>query len=92
MRTGKYFERYGKGVYKCVICKRGTRVTTQGNDDLCPECWELAGLENTVFDNGKELAREWGVAKERDALFAKAVKQGSDGDKMKAQFKELFEV
>ena len=92
MNNGKYFERGGRGVYKCVICDRSTRVTTQCDDHLCPECWDLAGLENTVFDNGAELAREWGTDKERDALLAKAVKRGANGDKIKKNFPELFEV
>jgi hypothetical protein len=86
MNHGKHFQRGGRGVYKCSICERSTREAGQGNDRLCPECWELAGLENSVSDNGWE---DW-IAAERDALVNKAVKQGSNIEKLVANFSTLF--
>jgi hypothetical protein len=51
--TKRYFERGGRGVFKCEICGRNTRRTDQGADsELCSECWELAGIDNAVNDNG----------------------------------------
>lgn len=86
MQNKKSFQRYGRGVYKCVICKRSTREAGQGNDQLCPECWDFAGQENCVFDG---CADEWTV-KEREALLKKAVKQGSDEALIRKNFAELF--
>ena len=45
----------GSGCYVCNSCRRKTR--DDGNGDsvgcgLCTECYELAGLENTISDEG----------------------------------------
>lgn len=53
----KHF-RPGSAVFKCVTCGRGTRETgvqSLGNKN-CPQCYELAGLENEVSDGYKTLA------------------------------------
>jgi hypothetical protein len=48
----KTFQR-GSAVYKCNVCKRSTRNTgDEGNCRLCAECYELAGIENEISDNG----------------------------------------
>lgn len=44
--------RRGSGCFKCVVCQRMTRDTGQGVDHLCEDCYELAGIDNTVNDNG----------------------------------------
>jgi hypothetical protein len=46
----------GSGSYPCAVCGRQTRHTgVQGGDsELCPQCWELAGYENQLSDNGHE--------------------------------------
>jgi hypothetical protein len=47
----KHF-RKGSAVYKCNVCGRGTRdtgVQSLGNK-LCPQCYELAGIENSISD------------------------------------------
>ena len=41
----------GSGCFKCRMCKRNTRDTgDNGSVELCPQCYELAGYENTVLD------------------------------------------
>jgi len=39
------------GVFTCLSCGRRTRHTQdQSNDEICEDCYELAGLENGVAD------------------------------------------
>lgn len=41
----------GSGCYVCRVCKRQTRDTgDNGGVELCPPCYELAGIENTLMD------------------------------------------
>lgn len=87
MKRHKGFQRHGRGVYRCTICARATRVVTQCNDRICPECYELAGLENSILDGAATVAE---IAPERDWLVAKAVKQGSDEAKIRKSFEELW--
>jgi hypothetical protein len=42
----------GSGCFKCSSCGRLTRHTTSDNPDICGPCYELAGFENGVTDNG----------------------------------------
>ncbi len=53
MRNASKFGR-GTGVYSCTACTRKTRQTGGDNDSLkmCEECYEIAGLENTIADHG----------------------------------------
>ena len=55
MRDASKFGR-GSGVYVCACCKRRTRQTGGYNDtlQLCEECYEIAGQENALSDNGTE--------------------------------------
>jgi hypothetical protein len=43
----------GSGVYTCRTCGRKTRQTGGDNHSvgLCEECYEIAGLENSLADN-----------------------------------------
>ena len=87
--SGKHFQKFGKGVFTCPICNRGTRTSTQGGDSpLCPECWELAGFGNQLSDDGQLHESDW---TEVLRLFKKAVKQGSDAARMRQEFPELLE-
>jgi hypothetical protein len=46
----------GSAVFQCRNCQRSTRDTgDNGSVELCPECYELAGLENQYNDNGYHL-------------------------------------
>jgi hypothetical protein len=44
----------GGGVYTCGVCQRSTRAVDLDakSVDLCAECYTLAGIENTISDNG----------------------------------------
>jgi hypothetical protein len=84
--TNNRFQRYQRPVFICDSCGRSTRLAGQGNDSLCLECWELAGLQNVILDGG-EIAE---IALDRDHWFAKAVRLGSDPVRIKAQFPELW--
>lgn len=49
------FVKGGGNVYTCRCCKRQTRPTGTGDNDgvrLCVECYDLAGEENHLSDNG----------------------------------------
>lgn len=52
MIAANKFIRGAGGVFKCDVCTRSTRFTGEQSRDsrLCPQCWELAGLENSVLD------------------------------------------
>ena len=81
------FER-GSGVYNCSICGRCTRHTgvQSTGSDLCPQCYELAGLQNMVWD-GDALES---VAHDRDAFLSEAIKRGGSELKIRREFRELF--
>lgn len=54
----KTFQR-GSAVYKCNSCGRSTRNTgDEGNSRLCYECYELAGIDNEISDNGGMLTED----------------------------------
>ncbi len=43
----------GSGCFACCNCGRETRnVDGNGHLDMCPECYEAAGLENEISDCG----------------------------------------
>lgn len=56
------FER-GSGCFNCGSCGRKTRNTgDNAGCGLCPECYEIGGLENTVSDNGADSKEgKWAV-------------------------------
>lgn len=77
---------HGRGVYTCASCGRRTRETTvQGSDD-CADCFELAGLQNSVWDGCFTEADRH----ERDRVLAAIVRKGGNGDKTKETFADLF--
>jgi hypothetical protein len=85
------FRRGGGGVYKCEICERSTRQVDQGGDSrLCQECWDLAGLENMVSDNGRETITE-SFRENRDYLLHRAIKRGGVEKNIREEFKSIFE-
>lgn len=54
-KNASHFAR-GSGVYKCRCCERQTRSTGRGDNEnvgLCAECYDLAGEENSLSDNGE---------------------------------------
>jgi hypothetical protein len=89
MTRARYFRRGGRGVYTCETCGRQTRETIQGMDSkLCGDCWDLAGMENTVLDRCATVAE---CAALRDDLVAHAVRLGGSEAMIKQEFKALWE-
>lgn len=80
--------RAGRGVFTCSICKRRTRDSGQAlSADCCFECYELAGLQNTVYD-GVATASE--LAPERDRFTAIISARGGDLARVRREFSELW--
>ena len=46
------FTRIGGSTYPCDICGRTTRHTGVQSlgSKTCPQCWDLAGIENAISD------------------------------------------
>lgn len=86
MNKNNRFQRSSRPTFTCAICHRRTRLTGQGNNELCQQCWELAGLENHILDGG-DMAE---IAFERDEHFTKALELGSDPALIKAAFSTLW--
>lgn len=54
LKPAKGFEK-GTGCFPCRVCTRQTRTTDNrdaSNVGLCPQCWEIAGIENQILDGG----------------------------------------
>lgn len=51
MNNNSHFAK-GKPIFKCVICKRNTRQAGQDVTHLCAQCYEIAGIDNAINDNG----------------------------------------
>lgn len=83
--TKRHFTK-GSAVFSCQVCGRRTRITTQSNDNICQECYDLAGLENELSDNGKTDLDE------ANRLLADAVHKGGDEARIRADFPTLFKV
>lgn len=51
-RFSKGFTRGNGGVFACSCCGRNTRDVNGGNGgvQLCPQCYEAAGIENEIMD------------------------------------------
>lgn len=91
MGTRQHFERGGRGVFKCQVCDRGTRRVDQAYDsECCPQCWDLAGLDNTVNDNGANCEQLGDWRAYRDQLLVEAVKHGGNADKITSEFTYLW--
>lgn len=63
-RNGSRFQR-GSGCYACSCCGKMTRSTGRGDNEhcgLCVDCYDLAGIENGISDNGPECVAEYGQA------------------------------
>lgn len=73
----------GRSTFACTLCGRTTRDVDQGGTDLCPECYELCGLDNEINDDGrKPTGREQAHAAK---LLASISKKGGAA-KLEAQF------
>ncbi len=68
-------------LFNCNVCERKTRNPDHSGTYLCVECYDIAGLDNHVNDNGYELTPE--IIAERDALFNDAISKGGNADAIK---------
>jgi hypothetical protein len=86
-RNNAHFDQ-GRSTFICGVCGRRTRIAGQPIDsECCLECYELAGLDNTVNDGICPVAE---VAGERDALLLRAMRKGSNGARIRQSFNFLF--
>ena len=83
-RRHSHFQR-GSGVFDCAVCGRRTRISTQGVDHLCPECYDLAGEENSLSDYGETYAGNASVV----ASFKQCVERGGSKERLLKQFTDL---
>lgn len=76
MANNSRFQR-GTGVYPCNVCGRRTRHTgTQSaGNKICPQCFDLAGIENEISDGYRTAAE---AADEIRALVADIAAKGGD--------------
>lgn len=84
--------RRDSGVYKCATCGRMTRQTGVQSigSESCPQCYELAGLDNLLNDCPEE-----GVAanyREAERLLAEIVAKGGNAERVRAQHEYAFPV
>lgn len=82
------FTKAGGSTYKCECCGRGTRNT--GSQSLgsktCPQCWDLAGIENEISDGHCTLEERRTLI---DELLAEIRAKGGNPD---AEFAKLLPV
>jgi hypothetical protein len=51
----------GSGCFTCSDCGRRTRATDHGDNahcELCPDCYEVAGILNSISDNPSFTAEQ----------------------------------
>jgi hypothetical protein len=60
------------------------RTGQQGDSPTCPECWELASIDNAFSDGPEEARASYG--NEIKWLVKKALKQGSSPERLRASF------
>jgi hypothetical protein len=84
------FQRGAGGVFKCQCCERSTRVVDQSSDSrCCPECWELAGIDNSVNDGHQSWDE---VASECNHLLEVIVKKGGNAENVKSDCDYLWPI
>jgi hypothetical protein len=87
MKHGRHFRRFGGGVFQCAICERSTRLVDQGNDSLCPDCWEVAGHENSILDGHDSVEKVQGYVAEH---VRNIEKKGGNMVRFYEQFRTVF--
>jgi phage/plasmid primase-like uncharacterized protein len=80
--TARHFRR-GRSTYPCMICGRLTRDTDQCGTDLCQQCYDICGLDNTVNDNGYTGDELRDCVKRCDELLAEIAAKGGDVARVK---------
>jgi len=51
-RRARFHNRGNGVVFNCACCGRRAREVDQGGNGTCQECFEIAGLDNYINDNG----------------------------------------
>jgi hypothetical protein len=82
----------GNTVFKCQCCGRSTRMTTQDDDRFCGECYDLFGIQNTLWDETREYFIANGFLAARDGLLKKIVSRKGDAAKVRKMMPDLFAV
>lgn len=86
-RNGSSFG-YGTPTFTCRTCSRRTRDTgDNGNVELCPDCYEISGSQNGLWDNGS--INDW-VARDVTARLASIAAKGGDMAQVKRHFADLI--
>lgn len=77
--------RRGSSTFECQVCKRLTRDTgTQSiGNHICPQCFELAGIENSISDGCTTVEQDRPYI---DQLIAELVSKNVDVTMWKATF------
>ena len=90
-RTGSFG---GPTVFNCQCCGRSTRMTTQDDDRYCGECFELFGIQNSLWDEGVEYfsSPDHGFLKARNDLLKKITARKGDPEAVKKMMPDLFAV
>jgi hypothetical protein len=90
MQNHNRFQR-GSGVFACDICGRRTRNTGQPHDSrLCEECYELAGWENCLSDEGPETFLSY--RKTVEGYLDDCLAKGGDALQLRKEFKPITDV
>lgn len=82
MRRDRFSRFNGRTTFNCASCGRLTRDVDQGGTDCCPQCYELAGYDNMLNDDGRPpTAAELAFCERQIAMIAA---KGGDADKARA--------
>jgi len=75
----RHFSKFAGSTYSCICCGRKTRYTGRQSmgSKTCPQCFELAGLENMISD-GNATVEE--LRREIDPLLAEIRSKGGNPD------------
>jgi len=88
MTKSTFTKMHGRSTFNCCSCGRLTRDVDQGGTDLCPECYELAGMDNTCNDDGRTPDAD--EAKYSQRLLKSIAKKGGNVQKAIESNEYLF--
>jgi hypothetical protein len=81
----------GQSTFLCGVCRRRTRDTgSNGQCELCPHCYEIAGLDNMLNDERSQRVAENYI--EAISLLAACVKLGGDEKAIRQSNEYAFPV
>lgn len=76
-------------IITCNCCSR--KAKPADNDTCCQECYEIAGIQNTIYDYGiEEAMRLYGS--ELESLVRECLRKGGDRSKLYAEFDFLPQI